>query len=183
MTSRPPHLTDHATSRSPSTDHPLPTQSYCISISNEQSLMPVDESWLMDVVRGVLVDEGIAESDISLAIVDDDTIRVLNSQFLDHDYATDVLSFRLDDSDALPADANLHAERTIEGEVVISAETALRTAAELALPGSAELALYLVHGLLHLCGHDDQMPEALAQMRDREVHHLKKWGIQPHYPE
>jgi probable rRNA maturation factor len=41
----------------------------------------------------------------------------------------------------------------------------------------AELALYVIHGLLHLCGHDDKTPEAARAMRERERHYLKELGL------
>ncbi len=152
-----------------------------IGLSNEQSLLSIDEQRLRDMVSRVLLDEGITAAKISVALVDDAAIHALNRQYLNHDYPTDVLSFRLDDD---PDPAEIDGDRpavTLEGEIVISVETALLAASEMSTSGESELALYLVHGLLHLCGYDDHTPEDVEQIRQRERSHLQNWGIQPHY--
>ncbi len=71
----------------------------------------------------------------------------------------------------------------IEGEVIVSAEMALEMAAQYHWQGSDELCLYLVHGLLHLCGYDDLSPEEQIVMRRRERDILQFWNLTPHYAE
>jgi probable rRNA maturation factor len=61
--------------------------------------------------------------------------------------------------------------------LIISAEMAARTAAEIGADPAAELSLYLVHGLLHLCGFDDVDPADAARMRAREAEVLAREGI------
>jgi probable rRNA maturation factor len=46
-----------------------------------------------------------------------------------------------------------------------------------------ELTLYVVHGLLHLCGYDDRSSKELALMRQRESEMLAEWNLSPHYVE
>ena len=84
---------------------------------------------------------------ISVAVVDDATIAVLNRQFLRHEGPTDVLSFLLEQD-----------EDGLEGEVVVSAETARRTAPRFGWSEGEELLLYVIHGTLHLAGYDDAKP-------------------------
>ncbi len=67
-----------------------------IDITNEQSLLDIDEPRLREAISRVLAAESVHEAVISLAIVDDATIRPLNARYLGHDYATDVLSFVLE---------------------------------------------------------------------------------------
>jgi probable rRNA maturation factor len=141
-----------------------------IVISNQQELVPVDESRLRRTLLGILRDASVASGELSVAIVDDATMRPLNRQFLDHDYATDVLSFLLE----------READR-LEGEVIVSAETALRCAEQYTWTPENELLLYVIHGALHLVGYDDHGDEALGQMRDRERYYLAKLGLQPRY--
>jgi probable rRNA maturation factor len=141
-----------------------------VDISNEQSLLAVDEPRLREAILRVLAEEGFSGGAISLAIVDDAVIRPLNAKYLGHDYATDVLSFVLDqDADSL------------EGEVIVSAETALAAAARFGWEAEDELLLYVIHGTLHLAGFDDTTPDRRAEMRLREQHHLAQFGLQPHY--
>src|SRR5262249_31314038 len=127
--------------------------------------LPVDRGHHRNVVRTVLQAEGINSADISLAFVDNATIHRLNRQFLGHDEPTDVLSFPLNQSG------------TLEGELIIGAEVALAEARSRGHDVQAELTLYIVHGLLHLCGYDDHTARDAREMRQRERLHLKRLGL------
>jgi probable rRNA maturation factor len=94
-----------------------------------------------------------------VAVVDDAEISRLNDRFRDENRATDVLAFDLRD------DAN---DGALDGEIVVSAETARRTAEADGRDPFAELVLYVVHGCLHLAGHDDIEPDAHRRMHDTE---------------
>lgn len=143
-----------------------------VDITNEQSLLDIDEARLREALTQVLTAQGIRLATISLAIVDDAAIRPLNARYLGHDYATDVLSFVLEQS----------AER-LEGEIVVSAETALHSAARFGWQAADELLLYVIHGALHLAGYDDLQPDLQFQMRQREREHLQHFGLTPRYEE
>ena len=69
---------------------------YDIAIANSQQSVDVDEDFLRDVVEKTLSFEQVAAANVSVALVDNATIRALNRQHLDHDYDTDVLSFLLE---------------------------------------------------------------------------------------
>lgn len=69
------------------------------------------------------------------------------------------------------------AAKVIEGEIVISAETAAGNAVRFGNSPQDELALYLVHGLLHLCGYDDLTPKEKRLMRTRESEALARFDI------
>ncbi|QDT39506.1 rRNA maturation RNase YbeY [Stratiformator vulcanicus] len=129
-----------------------------------------DESSLRTIAIDVLRQEGIAEAEISVAIVGHSDMRRMNREYLDHDFDTDVLSFRLDDNE--PGDGSL------EGQLVIDAETAAEAAAEFRWSGREELILYLIHGLLHLAGYDDRTDEDRNSMRIRETALLSRHGIE-----
>ena len=137
-----------------------------IDISNQQSIVAVDEDRMRSVAHTVLADAGIHAAQISIAIVDDRAIRPLNRKYLDHDFATDVLSFVLEQN----ADH-------LEGEVVASAETAARVADGLDWTADDELLLYVVHGVLHLVGHDDATDQQRDAMRELEREILDRFGL------
>jgi probable rRNA maturation factor len=138
-----------------------------VKIASPQEIVPIDRPRLKVVARVVLEGEGVTAAAISLAFVDNATIHRLNKQFLNHDEPTDVITFPLSGPGA----------KTLEGEIVVGAEVARARAAELRHDEQQELALYVIHGLLHLCGYDDTTDTAVRRMRARERHYLKVLGL------
>ena len=143
-----------------------------VEISDNQSHLDADRAFLDGLVRRVLIAEGIEHASISIALVDDATIRAINRRHLAHDWPTDVISFDLSE----PGD------RALTGELVVSTEMAAATAKEAGVDPRAELALYVVHGLLHLCGIDDQEIEDAEIMRRRENEILQSEGLINTFP-
>lgn len=137
-----------------------------IQIVNDAGLRPELEPRWGAAVRDVLVSHGVDAALVSLAVVDDATIRDLNRRYLAHDRPTDVLSFRLDDG-----------QQVLEGEIVVSATTARREAPFFGWSAEDELLLYIVHGALHLVGFDDAGPEDAAVMRRLESASLERLGV------
>jgi probable rRNA maturation factor len=133
-----------------------------IHVSNRQSALRVDPTPIVAAVREVLADHQVVEGDISVAIVDDATIRELNRRHLDHDYATDVLSFLLDRT----------GER-LEGEVIVSADRARAVSPRYGWADTRELLLYVIHGTLHLVGYRDETSADRQEMRRQERHYLR----------
>jgi probable rRNA maturation factor len=128
-----------------------------IDIANRQTTLPVDRRLLRRAVRMVLKDSGIDDAEISLAIVNDPTIRQLHQRYLGQDEPTDVLSFVLErDGDRL------------EGEVIISADTARSAAPRYRHCPAQELLLYVIHGTLHLVGYRDDTRRRRAKMSARQ---------------
>ena len=136
-----------------------------IEIANEQTHLPLDRRLMRRAVRTVLRDAGLRKARISVAVVDDETIARLNWQYFRHRGPADVLSFLLDQSDGL------------EGEVIVGAQTALRAAPHYGWPPHDELLLYVIHGTLHLVGHDDTSSVLRAKMQNRETEVLEKLGM------
>jgi probable rRNA maturation factor len=143
-----------------------------VRVLNFPKQPPVTSAELRRIARATLAAEKVGSADISVAVVDDATIRRLNRRHLNHDYATDVLSFLFESQPSTGCAAGLdHAAahgHHIDGEVILSAEMAIRTADRLKTRAADEMAVYLVHGLLHLCGYDDQTPRRRRAMRSRE---------------
>src|SRR5262245_12844948 len=137
-----------------------------VSIATPQEAVPVDRGRMREVARAVLAGEGVADYEISLAFVDNATIHRLNKQYLDHDEPTDVLSFPLGEG-----------QRGLAGELVIGAEVAREQAGARGHDVQAELALYVIHGLLHLCGLNDKTAAGAADMHRRERHYLQQLGF------
>lgn len=141
-----------------------------IAVANEQTRHAVDVARLKQAVRGIVTDAGYDSGEISIAVVDDEQMHLLNRKYLDHDYPTDVLSFVLDEE-----------ESRLEGEVIVSADYAAREAERYGWAGPDELLLYVIHGTLHLVGHDDLNIAAKREMRTAERQQLAKFGLTPRY--
>ena len=138
-----------------------------IAMASPQETIPIDRARMRAAANAVLEGEGIHDAEISLAFVDNPTIHQLNQRYLQHDEPTDVLSFPLSEANA----------KRLAGELVIGAEVAQTQAASLGHDLQAELALYVIHGLLHLCGYDDETEPGVEEMRRREKHYLQKLGL------
>jgi len=151
---------------------PTRTVSIDVEISDTQSHLLVDPTFLEGLVRRVLTSQGIDRASISIALVDDSTIREINRRHLAHDWPTDVISFGLSEPD----------DPSLQGELVVSAEMAAATAGDVGVDPRSELALYVVHGLLHLCGLDDQDLDDAEVMRQREGEILEGEGLINTYP-
>jgi len=129
-----------------------------VEISDTQSHLTIDPESLARIARRTLEAQGIGRASISIAVVDDPTIRALNARHLGHDWPTDVICFGLSEPDA----------PELAGELIVSAEMAATAARSSGVTPLDELALYVVHGLLHLSGLDDTTPDSAAAMRLRE---------------
>jgi probable rRNA maturation factor len=106
---------------------------------------------------------GLGAVELSIALVDDATIRALNRTYRNKDKPTDVLAFPLHEP----------GQDGLLGDVIVSVETARRQAARRRRPLLAELTMLLAHGLLHLVGYDHQTDaqerEMTARTRDLEA--------------
>lgn len=132
----------------------------------------VDKSWLEKIARVVLEAEVISPStEIGLLITDNKTVQKLNRIYRGENEPTDVLSFQMtpdinQENKGLfvrPPDGIRHL-----GEVVISYPQAVKQASEHGHDVMHELALLIVHGMLHLLGYDHELPEEVQKMKDKE---------------
>lgn len=97
-----------------------------------------------------------------MVIVDDDQMQALNRDYLDRDRPTNVLAFPMQEGDGSGLQPDLL------GDVVISADTAARDAAEAGISFRSEFYFLLLHGILHLAGYDHERGTA-EQARDMEA--------------
>ena len=140
-----------------------------VDVADEQTIRPVEDKVaerLVEAVRTIARDYGYRKGEISLAILDDRAIRVVNRDFLQHDWATDAITF--------PFEAN---DGVLEGEILVSRETADRVAESLPWSGDDELLLYIIHGTLHLVGLDDQDDDSRAIMKSAERKYLLQFQV------
>ena len=135
----------------------------------------VDEEWLRGIAGRVLTAEGVSQAAVGVVVTGDAVVRDLNRRYRGEDAPTDVLSFVLNEGAAefvLPP-----GESRRLGEVVVSLPTARRQAKQAGHSLERELALLIVHGLLHLLGYDHATGDEERVMRSREAALLTSLGV------
>lgn len=137
----------------------------------------LEESWLESIAGRVLTVEGVSEeSQLSLVVVGQDRIQQLNKIYLGRDGPTDVISFPMISEQSegetgifiTPPDGIQHL-----GEVVISYPQAVIQAEEQHHNVKKEIAILVVHGVLHLLGYDHDIPDLVKDMKARETEIIK----------
>ncbi len=137
----------------------------------ELSIVQTDESWsvcpdedrLTRIVKIIAEGEDREFASLSVVFADHPTVLELNREWLDHDWHTDVISFLLEDD-------------PIEGEVYVDVETAMEQFEEFGSSLKTEIERYLIHGILHLCSHDDATDDQREAMRVLEDRYLAQLG-------
>ena len=134
---------------------------------DESAEFSVDTGRWHRLALDVLVDVG-ANGELTLTFVDLADIAELNAEHMGKVGPTDVLSFPMDDEplDGVP---------TLLGDIVISPAVAAEQAPEHAGTLDDELALLVVHGILHVLGHDHAEPDETVVMRADELDLLERF--------
>jgi len=131
----------------------------------------VSPDWLRTVALATLRMEGHGASMLTVVVTDDESVRALNRRFRDTDAPTDVLSFGSDVQDFVVAPEG----PPYLGDVVISCPQAQDQA--IGHPVETELALLVVHGVLHLLGYDHVQPGDQGTMWERQADVLRSLGL------
>lgn len=137
-----------------------------VKIINDQRYCEVDFDGIKKACRQIMADADFHKGRLEILLTNNERIHQLNRQFLEHDYATDVISFEMS-----------RKRGNLEGCVAVSAEMANERCEEFHWSASEELTLYIIHGTLHLVGYDDHAPDDEEEMREMESHYLKMLGI------
>jgi len=146
---------------------------YRIAITNRDPSAPPCADRLRRVVTLALARHRVSRAELSLVVVDDAEMARLHERHLGRAEPTDVLSFDLSDRTDPPGQRR----SIVEGEIVVSWETARREAGRRGHAAEAELCLYAVHGTLHLLGYDDAVPADAETMHGLEDELLTEAGI------
>jgi probable rRNA maturation factor len=147
---------------------PLPARPALI-VEDAQSAQPVDTARCRSLATAVLDELDLpGDTELAITFVDSSTMASLNREHMGHEGPTDVLSFPIDGADApLEPDAEV-APPPMLGDIVICPEVAAANASSHAGSYDDEVALLVVHGLLHLLGMDHAEPDGRAAMQHRE---------------
>lgn len=140
-----------------------------VTVSNEQKFFPINAVLFSSAVKHFFALEKIKTDEVIIHFVTSRKIISLHRTYFNDPTLTDCITFPIDDNETV--------SHHILGEIFICPAFAFdylkkkkRACEKRAING--ELLLYLVHGLLHLIGYDDQDPKCRKKMRRRESFHL-----------
>ncbi len=129
--------------------------------------------------RRALEEDGLVE--LSVRLTDDDEVRRLNRDYRDRDRPTNILSFPMLAADEVDAALEPRTADLLLGDLALAYETTAREAEDKAIPLADHVAHLLVHGTLHLLGHDHQDDPSADAMEALEVRILATLGIADPY--
>jgi len=108
------------------------------------------------------LENGICHN-LNLLFCGDDRIIEYNRKYLNHDYETDVITFRYQDD-------------TVDSDMIISTDTVKRNAEKFGTDFMCEIYRVIIHGVLHICGYEDKDTAGKIKMRKKENKYLKLTG-------
>lgn len=124
------------------------------------------------VVKAVLESFGIIDGELTITFATDEEITPLNRRYRKRNAPTDVLSFAMREGRRLAKDSS------ILGDIVISIGRAKEQAKVFGASFKEEIELYVIHGILHLAGYDDEKPAAEKKMRKKEKELMPLWQVE-----
>ena len=156
-----------------------------IVIANRQQARKINSRLLKKIAGALLADLEIGEAELGINLVGADEMTLINETFLQHEGSTDVITFDYtDDGSAgspLPAGGATIGKKplkqkmgrrdacpTLHGEFFICVDEAVAQAKKFQTSWQSEIVRYLIHGVLHLLGHDDHLAAARRKMKREE---------------
>ena len=136
-----------------------------IQIFNTSGIeIPITESDATFILEQIQIHQNCEYDNVELVYVDETEITRINREYLDHDYVTDIITFRLDDGIDNSA---------IEGTIYCCAQRITEQSSEFNQATKVEFLRVMIHGLIHLVGYNDQTNEEKKEMTHLEDHFLK----------
>jgi probable rRNA maturation factor len=135
-----------------------------IVITNRQRSEKINARLFRQIVSALLSDLNLADAELGIQLVGAKEMARVNRQFLRHEGSTDVITF-----DHLTEDSALQTTPgRLHGELFICVDDAVAQATEFQTTWQSEVVRYLVHGVLHLRGHEDGRPDLRRKMKREE---------------
>jgi probable rRNA maturation factor len=134
---------------------------------NDHPKRRVRHAEIRRTAAAVLKGEGATDAVLRVIFTNDSAMKKLNAEWLGHRSTTDVISFGLEGNDG-PA---------LEGEIYVNLDQARRQAREYRVTERNEIARLVIHGSLHLLGHDDATPALRRRMSGLEDSYLGRLGV------
>ena len=136
-----------------------------VQITSQRRIPGLRNQKINQKLRKVLRDLDLPDAELSVLITDDVTISELNRRYLGKEGPTNVLAFPMDEG-------SLSGHSSVLGDVVVSVDTATKESNQSGEPLERTLLRLLIHGLLHLLGHDHEHSRAKARLMEKEQERL-----------
>jgi probable rRNA maturation factor len=133
-----------------------------IVIANRQRAEKINAWLLKEIVAAILAELEIGHCELEINLLGAKEMAALNEAFLQHAGSTDVITFDYSEGKKLRKDVG------VAGEIFISIDDAIAQAKEFKTNWQSEIARYIVHGILHLLGHDDLKSPSRRKMKREE---------------
>jgi probable rRNA maturation factor len=140
-----------------------------IVIINRQRARKINLGLLKKITGDLLVDLDIQNADLGINLVATPEMTSLNETFLQHEGSTDVITF--DYTEKRKAESGKR--KLLHGELFVCVDEAIVQAKKFKTGWESETVRYIVHGVLHLLGHDDSRPPARRRMKREENRRLR----------
>ncbi len=141
-------------------DHPISIQLF----NETSSSLPLDQNTFQKLAEGLAAGENCSFRMLEAVIVGEERILKINQTYLEHDYVTDIITFRYDEG----------SKNNIEGTLYCCWPRIQEQADEYGETAEKELKRVLLHGLLHLVGYKDDTDEHQSEIRAKENQYLKE---------
>ena len=140
-----------------------------ISVQNLQAKIPFSPGKIRSLVRAVLLSfRAPGPGQITVCLVDDSVIAGLHARYLNARGPTDVMAFAL---------SGQKKGQPLVADIVVSVDTAVRQAAQFGTSFGYEVLLYVVHGMLHVLGHNDATKLQQERMQKKCEYFLRRQGV------
>jgi probable rRNA maturation factor len=148
-----------------------------IVIANRQRVKKINKRLLKQIVGGLLSELEITKAELGIDFVSAKEMAKMNWEFLRHEGSTDVITFDhgslVGQASCLSSSKNKHDRQdacptTLHGELFVCVDEAVLQAKQFDTSWQAEVVRYIVHGVLHLLGHDDLKPALRRKMKRAE---------------
>ncbi len=133
-----------------------------IVIANRQRVKKINSRLVKEITSAILAEMKIAHCELEINLLAAREMAALNETFLHHKGSTDVITFDYSEGKKLRRNVG------VAGEIFVCVSDAIKQAKEFKTSWQSEVARYIIHGILHLLGHDDLKPQLRRKMKREE---------------
>lgn len=145
-----------------------------VTLLNRQRTRKLDVRRLRKITLALLGELHVVEAELGVTFVSDEEMTLVNETFLQHEGSTDVITFDHSPTQDSRRKSVRAEHNSLHGELFICVDEAIRQAKRFRTTWQAELTRYIVHGVLHLLGHDDHRAADRLKMKREENRLVRK---------